>query len=61
MSENLNKKPEADASPPLKRIVMRNCATCGREGDVSKMQTCIDWRQMHRYVCDAKCMKKFYA
>lgn len=38
---------------------MKRCAACGEERPVSEMKTCMH-NQMHRYVCDAKCMHDFY-
>lgn len=40
--------------------VMRKCASCGKEKPIEDMKICMDSRPMHRYVCDAKCMKDFY-
>ena len=36
------------------------CASCGIEQPASEMKVCMDSRQMHRYVCDSKCMIEFY-
>ena len=38
---------------------MKRCAACGKEKPVSTMKTCMH-AQMHRYVCDSKCMHDFY-
>ena len=35
------------------------CAACGKEKPVGEMKTCMH-AQMHRYVCDSKCMNDFY-
>lgn len=53
-------KSDTIKASPLQKIVMRKCATCGKEKPVSEMQTCMH-NQMHNYVCDSKCMTKFYA
>ena len=38
---------------------LTKCAACRKEKPVSEMKTCMH-NQMHRYVCDAKCMHDFY-
>ncbi|MGM8935116.1 hypothetical protein ACS8E9_09565 [Pseudomonas neustonica] len=38
---------------------VQRCAACGTEKPVSEMETCMH-AQMHRYVCDMKCMNAFY-
>ena len=38
---------------------VQRCAACGTEKPVSEMKTCMH-AQMHRYVCDMKCMNDFY-
>ena len=38
---------------------MKRRAACGKEKPVSTMKTCMH-AQMHRYVCDSKCMHDFY-
>lgn len=38
---------------------LKRCAACGEERPVSEMKTCMH-NQMHRYVCDSKCMHDFY-
>lgn len=38
---------------------VKRCAACGKENPVSEMKTCMH-NQMHRYVCDMKCMDDFY-
>jgi hypothetical protein len=38
---------------------MVKCAACRKEKPVHAMKTCMH-HQMHRYVCDAKCMDDFY-
>lgn len=38
---------------------MKRCAACGKENLVSEMKVCMH-HQMHRYVCDSKCMTDFY-
>jgi hypothetical protein len=43
----------------VERVVMRKCAACGAEKPVKEMKTCMQ-NQMHRYVCDSKCMVEFY-
>lgn len=40
----------------------RKCANCGGDIDLddkSSFKTCMH-NQIHRYVCDSKCMKEFY-
>lgn len=40
----------------------KKCANCGKEIDLddkSSFKTCMH-NQMHRYVCDSKCMMEFY-
>ena len=37
----------------------RKCSACGKKKAVSEMKTCMH-NQMHRYVCDTKCMNDFY-
>lgn len=40
----------------------KKCANCGKEIDLddkSSFKTCMH-NQMHRYVCDQKCMMEFY-
>lgn len=49
------------ADCPNERLVMRKCASCGKEKPLSEMKTCMDSRPMHRHVCDTNCMIKFYA
>lgn len=39
--------------------VTKRCAACGKEKPVGEMETCMH-AQMHRYVCDSKCMNDFY-
>lgn len=34
---------------------VKRCAACGKENPVSEMKVCMH-HQMHRYVCDSKCM-----
>ena len=36
------------------------CASCGKERSIHTMKVCMDSRQMHRYVCDQRCMIEFY-
>ena len=36
------------------------CTTCRKISEVKQMITCMDAKQMHRYVCDSKCMIEFY-
>ena len=38
---------------------MKRCSACGKENLVSEMKACMH-HQMHRYVCDSKCMTDFY-
>ena len=38
---------------------VKRCAACGKENPVSEMKVCMQ-HQMHRYVCDSKCMTDFY-
>lgn len=38
---------------------VKRCAACGKENPVSEMKVCMH-QQMHRYVCDSKCMTDFY-
>lgn len=38
---------------------VKRCAACRKEKPVSEMKTCMH-AQMHRYVCDSKCMRDFY-
>lgn len=38
---------------------VKRCAACGKENHVAEMKTCMH-NQMHRYVCDMKCMDDFY-
>lgn len=38
---------------------VKRCAACGKENPVSEMKICMH-NQMHRYVCDMKCMDDFY-
>ena len=38
---------------------VKRCAACGKENPVSEMEVCMHL-QMHRYVCDSKCMTDFY-
>ena len=38
---------------------VKRCAACGKENPVSEMKVCMH-HQMHRYVCDSKCMTDFY-
>ena len=38
---------------------MNRCAACGKEKPVGEMEICMH-AQMHRYVCDSKCMHDFY-
>lgn len=35
------------------------CAYCKKESPVEEMEVCMHG-QMHRYVCDLKCMRLFY-
>lgn len=37
------------------------CAACGKTKTFNEMKVCMDSRQMHRYVCDSKCMVAFYS
>lgn len=37
----------------------KRCAACRQEKPVSEMKVCMH-NQMHRYVCDMKCMNDFY-
>ena len=41
-------------------LEMSKCAACGKEKPWKEMLVCMDYRQMHRYVCNSKCMKAFY-
>jgi hypothetical protein len=41
-------------------ITLKPCASCGAKKQVDLMKTCMH-AQMHRYVCDTKCMNEFYA
>lgn len=36
------------------------CSNCGAISPHKDMITCMDSKQMHRYVCDSKCMVNFY-
>ena len=45
---------------PEQKQKVKLCANCGTEKPVEEMQVCMDSRQMHRYVCDTKCMIGFY-
>ena len=38
---------------------VKRCSACGKEKPVAEMKTCMH-NQMHRYVCDMKCMDDFY-
>ena len=38
---------------------VKRCAACGKENPVSEMKVCMH-QQIHRYVCDSKCMTDFY-
>jgi hypothetical protein len=38
---------------------LKKCASCRKEKPVENMETCMH-AQMHRYVCDSKCMSDFY-
>jgi hypothetical protein len=38
----------------------KKCPVCKTVRAVKKMSVCMDHRQMHIYVCDMKCMVKFY-
>lgn len=42
-----------------KLVPVKRCAACGNAKPVSEMETCMH-NQMHRYVCDSKCMNDFY-
>jgi hypothetical protein len=42
-----------------KEIKLKRCACCGTEKQVYQMKVCMH-AQMHRYVCDTKCMNDFY-
>ena len=42
-----------------KLVPVERCAACGNAKPVSEMETCMH-NQMHRYVCDSKCMNDFY-
>jgi hypothetical protein len=42
-----------------KDITLKPCACCGKKKHVDQMKTCMH-AQMHRYVCDTKCMSEFY-
>lgn len=44
----------------LRQAGLRKCANCGKEKPVQDMKACMDYRQMHIYVCDSKCMVSFY-
>ena len=39
---------------------LKKCAACRTEKPVSKMKVCMH-AEMHRYVCDSKCMADFYS
>ena len=51
---------EDEKGQGVQRCVMRKCAACGKEKPSHKMDVCMH-NQMHNYVCDSKCMTKFYA
>lgn len=55
MEKNKKQKAEFEAQET------KRCAACGTSRKVSEMLTCMDSRPMHRYVCNTKCMKDFYA
>lgn len=38
---------------------VKRCAACGKKNPASEMKVCMH-HQMHRYVCDSKCMTDFY-
>jgi len=38
---------------------VKRCSACGTKKPVSEMKTCMH-AQMHRYVCNTKCMNDFY-
>ena len=38
---------------------LKSCAACGKKQPEGEMKTCMH-NQMHRYVCDTKCMNDFY-
>jgi len=61
LDESAKLKATSDTSGQADQIVIRKCATCGKESPALDMKTCMDHRQMHRYVCDSKCMMDFYA
>jgi len=42
-----------------KLVPVKQCAACGNAQPVSEMKICMH-NQMHRYVCDSKCMNDFY-
>jgi len=48
------------ASGRVEPLVMLRCAACGKEKPSTEMKVCMH-HQMHRYVCDLKCMWDFYA
>ncbi len=43
-----------------KAEILQKCANCGKEKSAKELSVCMDYRQMHRYVCDSKCMAQFY-
>lgn len=49
-----------NANCPANRLVICRCAACGKDIEQSQADVCMDSRQMHRYVCDSKCMSDFY-
>lgn len=36
------------------------CAVCRKEKPFEQMKVCMDYRQMHIYVCSHECMINFY-
>ena len=49
---------QADSNP-LEHVVMCKCANCRKEIAQATAKVCMH-AQMHRYVCDTKCMNEFY-
>lgn len=54
------RKAHKNSASDVERVVMHKCAACGIERPLNTMEVCMH-NQMHRYVCDMKCMIKFYA
>ena len=49
----------ATVSNPVEAVIMCKCANCRKEIAQATATICMH-AQMHRYVCNTKCMNEFY-